>query len=193
MCEDLLGACAGNHVVDRTPDAPVDGRRRERPLFEVGSVQLDVRAGRLEDGQSDVGGPLEERAQIVAVGVQRPAVVTGQERSRGQFGFIESIGAANESTVSDNRSTLVMMSFSSGNGRTSEPRLADLRHRRCERVCYRSALASSCECRHARPETRAGVPRQSRQDASPPHDRRPPAGREPPKFEALATLARGKQ
>ncbi len=73
-------------------EAPVDGRGREPALLEGNAVQPDVRAGRAEYSQSDVGGPLEVRAQIVAVGVEGTVAIAGQERSRGQLGFIERVG-----------------------------------------------------------------------------------------------------
>ena len=48
--------------------------------------------GRVEHLESYVGGPLEEGAQIVAVGVQGASAVPGQERGCGQIGLIERVG-----------------------------------------------------------------------------------------------------
>jgi hypothetical protein len=47
-------------------------------------------AGGLQYGQVVIGGPLEQSAQIAAVGLQGPAPVAGQERHYGQLVFVES-------------------------------------------------------------------------------------------------------
>ena len=44
-------------------------------------------AGRLEHGQAVIGCPLEQVTKIVAVGVEGPAAVAGQERHRDQLGL----------------------------------------------------------------------------------------------------------
>jgi DNA-binding transcriptional ArsR family regulator len=51
-----------------------------------------VGPGRGEDGEVVVRGPLEEATEIVAVGVERAAVVAGQERNSGELRVIERDG-----------------------------------------------------------------------------------------------------
>ncbi len=45
-------------------------------------------AGRPEHGQAVIGCPLEQVTKIVAVGVEGPAAVAGQERHRGQLRLV---------------------------------------------------------------------------------------------------------
>lgn len=45
-------------------------------------------AGRPEHGQAVIGCPLEQVTKIVAVGVESPAAVAGQERHRGQLRLV---------------------------------------------------------------------------------------------------------
>ena len=80
LCRVLLDAAVDVRVqVEATHrcQAPVDRRGRESALFERLSVELDVRARGVEHAETDVGGPLEVRAEIVAVGVKGPAALTG--------------------------------------------------------------------------------------------------------------------
>jgi hypothetical protein len=49
-----------------------------------------VGSGGRQHGQVVVGGPLEQAAQVVAVGLQSPAPVASQERHYGQLVFVES-------------------------------------------------------------------------------------------------------
>ena len=58
------------------------------PLLHGPDVQLDLRAGGGEHLEAGVGGPLEEGAQVVAVSVEGPSLVAGQERSSGQLGLV---------------------------------------------------------------------------------------------------------
>jgi hypothetical protein len=60
--------------------AAVDSRSCQTALFHRGSVQLKMGACGLEHRQVVIGGPLEEVAKIVAVGVEGPAAVAGQKR-----------------------------------------------------------------------------------------------------------------
>jgi len=48
--------------------------------------------GRFDHGQAVIGGPLEQVAQVVAVGVERPSAVSGEERYGGELGFIGCYG-----------------------------------------------------------------------------------------------------
>ncbi len=52
---------------------PVDGRGGQAPLLHGAPPQLDVGPLRLEDVETDVGAPLEEGAQVVAVGLEGSA------------------------------------------------------------------------------------------------------------------------
>ena len=51
-------------------------------LLHGATPQLDVGPLGIEDVETNVGAPLEEGAQVVAVGLEGPTAVTGQERSR---------------------------------------------------------------------------------------------------------------
>ena len=44
---------------------------------------------RLHDGEANVGGPLEERPQVVAIGIERTAEVPGKKSCRCHLGLIE--------------------------------------------------------------------------------------------------------
>ncbi len=85
-------------------DAPVDVRepveaahrrepainrgRGEASFFEVDPEQLDVGPGGCQHVEPDVVGPLEERAQVVAVGLAGAAAVAGQERGDSDVGLV---------------------------------------------------------------------------------------------------------
>jgi hypothetical protein len=56
-------------------EAPINGRGGQTALFERAAVQLDMRSSRVEDVKADPASPLEVVAQVVAVGVERPAAV----------------------------------------------------------------------------------------------------------------------
>lgn len=45
-------------------------------------VEFDPRAGRNQDVEAHLEGPLEEHPQVVAVGVERAALIAGQETPR---------------------------------------------------------------------------------------------------------------
>ena len=57
---------------------PVDGRGGQAPLLHGAAPQLDVGPLGLEDVETDVGAPLEEGTQVVAVGLEGPTAVAGQ-------------------------------------------------------------------------------------------------------------------
>ena len=63
---------------------------RQAAFLHRGPVQLQVGSGGLQHGKVVIGGPLEQVAQVVAVGLEGPAAVAGQERHRGQLVFVES-------------------------------------------------------------------------------------------------------
>jgi hypothetical protein len=69
-------------------EATVDRRGREAAVLHPGAEQLDVRPARLHDGDAVVAGPLEEAAQVVAVRIERAAVVAGKERDRSKLRLI---------------------------------------------------------------------------------------------------------
>jgi hypothetical protein len=69
---------------------PVDRRGSQAPLLEGTPVELDVRSGRLENGDADVVSPLEEGAQVVTVGVEGAAAVAGEKRGRSELGVVKS-------------------------------------------------------------------------------------------------------
>jgi hypothetical protein len=48
----------------------VDGRSGQSPLLHGATPEFDVGPCGLEDLETDVGAPLEERAQVVAVGLE---------------------------------------------------------------------------------------------------------------------------
>jgi hypothetical protein len=66
----------------------INRRRGQSTVFHPASVQLNVGPGRGENGEVDVGCPLEEATEIVAVRVQRAAAVAGQERNSGELGVV---------------------------------------------------------------------------------------------------------
>lgn len=45
----------------------------------------------LQDVKAVISRPLEERPQVVAVGLERAPLVAGQERRRGQFGLVDGV------------------------------------------------------------------------------------------------------
>jgi hypothetical protein len=63
----------------------VDRRRREPAVLHPGAEQLDVRTARLHDGDAVLGGPLEEAAQVMAVGLESAAAEAGKERDRSKL------------------------------------------------------------------------------------------------------------
>ncbi len=63
---------------------------RPTALLQPSSEQLDVRSSRTEHINATVSCPLEEPAQVVAVGLERAAVVAGKERRRRELGLVES-------------------------------------------------------------------------------------------------------
>lgn len=58
---------------------PVDCGGGQTAFLHRRSVHLEVGAGRLEHGHAVIGCPLEQVTKIVAVGVEGPAAVAGQE------------------------------------------------------------------------------------------------------------------
>jgi hypothetical protein len=98
---DVLGRVRTDPAVDvgepveaaHRREPPVNRRRGEPPSLHGASPQLDVRAGRREHGDVVVGGPLEEAAQVLAVGLKGTAAVARQERRRSELRLVEpSIG-----------------------------------------------------------------------------------------------------
>jgi len=93
---NVLGRVGGDAAVDVSEpvvaahcrQSPVDRRRRQSALLRRGAVDLDVGSGRGEHVEVLVGGPLEEVAQIVPVGVERSVAVARQERSRRQLRLV---------------------------------------------------------------------------------------------------------
>ncbi len=69
--------------------ATVDRRRRQSLLLHPTAVQLDVRTRRREYDELVVRRPLEEPAQVVAIGIQGAAAVAGQERDSGELRVID--------------------------------------------------------------------------------------------------------
>ena len=57
---------------------PVDGRSSQAPLLHGAAPQLDVGPCGLEHGETGVGAPLEERAQVVAIRLEGPTAVARQ-------------------------------------------------------------------------------------------------------------------
>ncbi len=74
----------------------IDGRGSKAPLLQRGAGQLDVGTGGFEEVHVGVSGPLEEGAQVVPVGVERPSAVSGQEGRCGHLGLSELIGLGEE-------------------------------------------------------------------------------------------------
>ena len=52
-------------------------------------VQLDLWPGGGEDVEAVIGGPLEEDPEVVAVRLEGPGAVAGQERRRVEVGFVD--------------------------------------------------------------------------------------------------------
>lgn len=75
-------------AADRREPA-VDGGGSQATSLHGPHVQLDLWPGGLQDVQAVVGRPLEERPQVIAVGLQRAFPVAGQEGSGSQFGFVD--------------------------------------------------------------------------------------------------------
>ena len=93
---DVLGGVGGDAAVDvceavvaaHGRQAPVDRRRGQSPLLHRHPVQLDVRPGGRQRFDAVVGRPLEERAEIVPVGVERAAAVADEERKRSELSLV---------------------------------------------------------------------------------------------------------
>jgi hypothetical protein len=66
-------------------ETPVYGRGGQPPLLHRRAVHLKVGAAGFEHGQTVVGRPLEQVAQIMAVSVERSTAVAGPERDGCQF------------------------------------------------------------------------------------------------------------
>lgn len=58
-------------------------------MLHPGPVQLNVGSVRGERDQADIDSPLEILTKIRAVGLQRPAAVSSQERHDGQLHLVE--------------------------------------------------------------------------------------------------------
>jgi len=94
---DVLGRVGGDAAVDvgeavaaaHRRQTAVDGGGGQAPGFHGPHVQLDLGPGGLEDVEAAIGRPLEERPQVVAIGIQRPSLVAGQERRHRQLGFVD--------------------------------------------------------------------------------------------------------
>ena len=70
-------------------EPPVDGGGGQAPFLQGADVELDLRAGGAQDGEPDLGGPLEKDPQVVSIRVERPAVVAGQECGRRELRLVE--------------------------------------------------------------------------------------------------------
>ena len=57
----------------------VDGRRGQTLVLHGGAVELDVGSLGFQDGEARISGPLEEGPEVVAVGIERAPVVSGEE------------------------------------------------------------------------------------------------------------------
>jgi hypothetical protein len=75
-------------AADRREPA-VDGGGSQATSLHGPRVQLDLWPGGRQDVEAVVGRPLEERPQVMAVGLQRALPVAAQERSGSQFGFVD--------------------------------------------------------------------------------------------------------
>jgi hypothetical protein len=89
-CDPPIDVSEAVGTADRRK-SPIDGRCGQTSLLQPTAVQLDVRSGRLEDGDADPGGLLEIAAQVVAVGVERSAGIAGQERGCRQLRLVKEI------------------------------------------------------------------------------------------------------
>ena len=67
----------------------VDRGRSKAPLFHGRSVELDVRPLRLQHGETDVGGPLQEAPEVEAMRIERSSVVASEEGGGRHLRFIE--------------------------------------------------------------------------------------------------------
>ncbi|HEY5698934.1 MAG TPA: hypothetical protein VIT01_15625 [Acidimicrobiales bacterium] len=93
---DVLGRVRADAAVDvreaveaadrRQPS--VDRRSGEITLFQPGAEQCDVRARRPQHADVVVRGPLEEPTQVIAVRVEGPPAVAGEERPCGELRLI---------------------------------------------------------------------------------------------------------
>jgi hypothetical protein len=96
---DVLGRVGGDTAVDvgeaveaaDRGQPPVDGRRRQTTALHGPHVELDLGPSGLEDVEALIGRPLEERPQVVAVGVEGASQVAGKERRRRQFGLVDGV------------------------------------------------------------------------------------------------------
>jgi len=93
---DVLGRVGGDTPVDvgeaveaaHGGQAPIDRRRRQSPGLQCRAEQLNVRAGGAEHLETHVSRPLEERSQVVAIGLERSSRVARQECRSCDFGLV---------------------------------------------------------------------------------------------------------
>jgi hypothetical protein len=96
---DILGRVSADPAADvgeaveatDSREAPVDGRRRQSPLLHRHPPQLDVDPLGFEHLEPDVGAPLEERPQVVAVCLECPTAIAGEIGARRHLGLIEGV------------------------------------------------------------------------------------------------------
>ncbi len=94
---DVLGRVGGNAAIDvgeavETADGgetAVDGARRQAPVLHRPDVELDLGPRGPEDVDVRIGHPLEERPQVIAVGVEPPPLVAGEEGGGRQLGLVD--------------------------------------------------------------------------------------------------------
>lgn len=89
--DGILPSMWARRSTRRWGKAAVDGRGGQAGGLQGTHVQLDLRAGGLQDIEPGVGRPLEEPTQVGPVGIKGPAPVAGQERSSRQLGLIDDI------------------------------------------------------------------------------------------------------
>ena len=85
---DVLGGVGAHPAVDvgepveaaHGGQPSVDGRGSKASLLHGRPVELDVRSLRLQDCETDVGGPLEECPEIETVGIERSCVAARRLR-----------------------------------------------------------------------------------------------------------------
>lgn len=100
-------------------EPPVDRRCSQPALLHRAAPQLDVRSGCFQHGKANLGGSLEEAAEIVAVGIERSAAVASQEGGRGELCLIARISGSG-SWIDVAADSMVVMAVPPVRGRSSQ-------------------------------------------------------------------------
>jgi hypothetical protein len=130
-------------------------------VLERRAVQLDMRACRIKDTESEIGRPLKERPQVMSVRLKGSLAVSRQERSRSQLGLIEEPGAHGSSNsqrrqIDNSHHGPPQEVRVPTQQRLAEPAISDTRRQTGERVFWATRVARSVRLARSQSHARAG-------------------------------------